>query len=242
MCELKIFTPTYNRAKELKRLYESLNCQTNKNFEWLIIDDGSTDLTKLEVDLWKLESKINIQYFYKENGGKFSAYNFALDMVEEKLNVCIDSDNWLDIRFVEKILKLHEQYKEEKDVISYVLPRSTSGKISKIEKNKNIENKKIDGWIVTTDFPEAQETTRIFKPNALRGIRFTPFEGEKFQTEAVIYIQAAYRGKMLFHNEYLEFGVYLKDGLFNNYDKLLKENPKGVALNHRLLINYLKSH
>ena len=61
---LTIFTPTYNKSNLLLHLYKSLCEQINKDFLWLIIDDGSKDNTKELVDIWKEENKIKIQYIY----------------------------------------------------------------------------------------------------------------------------------------------------------------------------------
>ncbi len=65
-----IFTPTYNRKELLTNLYESLKNQTYKDFEWIIVDDGSSDGTELSVRQFLDEKILNIKYFYKENGGK----------------------------------------------------------------------------------------------------------------------------------------------------------------------------
>jgi len=77
MKKITIFTPTYNRRNLLGRLYESLKTQTNKNFVWLIVDDGSSDNTEEIINKYKKEKVVDIQYFYKENGGKHTALDFA---------------------------------------------------------------------------------------------------------------------------------------------------------------------
>lgn len=59
---LTIFTPSYNRAYILPKLYESLKRQTDKRFEWVIVDDGSVDDTESLVNGWINESLININY------------------------------------------------------------------------------------------------------------------------------------------------------------------------------------
>ena len=71
-----VFTPTYNRAYILSRLYESLCRQTSSAFEWLIVDDGSTDNTQNMISKWIEEGKISIRYFKQENGGKQRAHVF----------------------------------------------------------------------------------------------------------------------------------------------------------------------
>ena len=73
-----VFTPTYQRAHTLKRLYESLLRQKEKDFEWIIVDDGSTDNTKEVVDNFISQAKINIKYVFQENAGKHTAHNEAL--------------------------------------------------------------------------------------------------------------------------------------------------------------------
>ena len=106
MKTLTVFTPTYNRAHTLPRLYESLCHQTCNDFEWLVIDDGSNDGTEDLVSKWIEESVIPIKYIYKENGGLYTGYNTAYANTETELNVCIDSDDAMPDSAVEKILSL----------------------------------------------------------------------------------------------------------------------------------------
>ena len=74
--EMTIFTPTYNRRKEIINLYNSLQMQTCKKFEWLVVDDGSTDNTKELFEKWIQEDNdFVIRYFYQNNGGKHRAIN-----------------------------------------------------------------------------------------------------------------------------------------------------------------------
>lgn len=92
---LTIFTPTYNRAHTLPRLYQSLCRQTDKDFQWLVVDDGSTDDTRLLIDGYIKESIIPVDYIYKENGGLYTGYNAAYEHIDTELNVCIDSDDFM---------------------------------------------------------------------------------------------------------------------------------------------------
>lgn len=106
MKTLTIFTPTYNRAHTLPRIYESLKAQTAEDFEWLVVDDGSTDGTEELVRAWMEEGRIPIRYIHKENGGLYTAYNTAYANIETELNVCIDSDDALPADAVEKIVSI----------------------------------------------------------------------------------------------------------------------------------------
>ena len=105
MKTLTVFTPTYNRAHTLTRTYDSLCRQTCKDFEWLVIDDGSTDNTRELIQGFIDEAIIPICYIYKENGGLYTGYNTAYANIETELNVCIDSDDYMPENAVELIVR-----------------------------------------------------------------------------------------------------------------------------------------
>ena len=105
MKTLTVFTPTYNRAHTLERLYRSLCAQTCQDFDWLVIDDGSTDGTAALIRSFMEEKQIPVQYIYKENGGLYTGYNVAYTTIETELNVCIDSDDTMPENAVEIILQ-----------------------------------------------------------------------------------------------------------------------------------------
>jgi len=92
---ISIITPTYNRAATLHRCYESLSRQTFKDFEWIIVDDGSTDKTADIVEAWQLESPMTIHYYKKTNGGKPSAVNQGVKLARAPMCAILDSDDAL---------------------------------------------------------------------------------------------------------------------------------------------------
>ena len=75
--ELTILTPTYNREKQIKKLYNSLASQGYSDFTWLIIDDGSTDNTKEVIQSFQEKSIFRILYFYKKNGGNGTEHGYG---------------------------------------------------------------------------------------------------------------------------------------------------------------------
>lgn len=95
MKSITVFTPTYNRAPTLLRVYESLLKQSNQNFIWLIVDDGSTDITSETVLQWVNEDKIKIDYFYRCHGGKHKAMEFGFSKFATKYALSLDSDDFL---------------------------------------------------------------------------------------------------------------------------------------------------
>jgi len=107
---ITVYTATYNRAHLLPQVYESLCRQTNKDFEWLIVDDGSTDSTHELVQSWIEQGVIQIQYLLKENGGVHTARDLAYETCKTELLVSCDSDDYLLDDAVEQILSFWEQH------------------------------------------------------------------------------------------------------------------------------------
>ncbi|WP_292654746.1 glycosyltransferase family 2 protein [Nitratifractor sp.] len=96
---LTLFTPTYNRVHTLHRVYESICNQTlqKKNgeylFEWIVVDDGSTDETEALIERWKTESEFPIIYIRQENRGKAAAALRAIPIARGELFLFADSDD-----------------------------------------------------------------------------------------------------------------------------------------------------
>lgn len=108
-----VFTATYNRGDLLHRVYEALLVQTNQNFEWLIIDDGSTDSTANSIDAMKRDGRLQIRYFYKENGGVHTAHNMAIRLARGRFFLRLDSDDACSPDAIETLLKAWSTIGEE---------------------------------------------------------------------------------------------------------------------------------
>lgn len=93
--QFTVFTPTHNRAETLSRVLESLRSQTFRDFEWLVIDDGSTDQTRELVDIWSrdLDIEFPIRYLWQENAHKKVAHNRAVKEARGEMLVVFDSDD-----------------------------------------------------------------------------------------------------------------------------------------------------
>ncbi len=105
---ITIFTPTYNRAYRLSNLFNSLRVQTDKNFEWLIVDDGSTDETEQLVRTFIGGADFNIRYVKQLNGGKHRAINRGIQLARGSLFLIVDSDDFLTKNAVEIIYKNYD--------------------------------------------------------------------------------------------------------------------------------------
>lgn len=99
-----IFTPTYNRAHTLHRVFESLQQQTFRDFEWLVVDDGSTDGTSQLIQQWKALADFPIRYVQQPNYGKHIAFNRGVGKANGIYFLPIDSDDAFLPDALEKML------------------------------------------------------------------------------------------------------------------------------------------
>ena len=225
-----IFTPTYNRAHTLVRLYNSLESQTLKDFEWLVIDDGSEDDTRKYIKELQSESSFKIRYVYQKNSGKQAAYNVGIANTESELFMCIDSDDQLKNNSLEELerawslLNSHEK-------------KNCAGII--------FLGCDIKGNVIGTELPQIKFSTMydlyhkfsvkgdkglLFQTEILKKYNFPTQSGEKFITEAVLYNRIGKNHKFYCLNKALEIVDYQKDGLSSRYQQLMLENPIGSSI------------
>lgn len=226
---LTIFTPTYNRAYILPKLYQSLISQKNKNFVWLIVDDGSTDNTKELVETFKNENLIEIEYFYQENKGKHYAINTSLRHTKTDFFIVIDSDDFIGENAVEEIEILCRKIENDDQIAGFTIisfPTETPFDKEKYGKKEWISEGKI-----TYDWEFQGEMVFGFKTKIHQKFLFPEFEGEKFCAESLVLRRIEREYKILCTNKVLVFGDYLQDGLSSKFYHLLLKNPKGSLLN-----------
>ena len=223
---LYIVTPTYNRAKELCILYKTLKSQTCLDFKWLVVDDGSTDETPLLIAKFQEDSCVAIDSLKKDNGGKHTAYNLALDYMSKiDCHIVVDSDDWLAMDAVEQILQDLEKTSNKE--IGIVYPRygrnSSPQWLSDNVKYVSIPDIKLKYGL-------SIETAIVIKNLFIGQLRLPSFEGEKFLSEEIFYIMLSEFGKFLPLNRRIYFFEYLEHGLTNNLFHLWKKNPKSTYL------------
>lgn len=235
---LTVFTPAYNRAHTIDRTYESLCRQTCKDFEWLVVDDGSKDSTRELVEGWIAENRIPIRYIYQENQGMHGAHNTAYRNITTELNTCIDSDDYMPDDAVEKIITFWKEHGSEEYAGIVGLDQA------------------MDGDIIGTRFPkDLKETTLMgFYRNGGKGDKklvyrtdvvhqypeYPIFEGERYVGLSYLYMLIDQDYKLLTMNEPLVIVDYQQEGSSYNMFRQYLNNPKGFAFLRREYMPYAK--
>ncbi len=234
--KVSICTPTYNRAHCLDRLYNSLVDQTSKDFEWIIIDDGSKDKTKEKVEYFLDQKKIDVKYFYKNNGGKHTAIKEALNYATGDYFFIVDSDDYLKCTAVAVIIEKFS---------------GISSNFAGIAFMKEFENGNLVGTTFKGDYLDATSLERskfkirgdkaeVFFTKILKKYPFPVFDNEKFLTEAIIWNRIANDGyKIRWFNESIYVCQYQNDGLSMSVNYL--KSFDGYTLFVKELLSYKSS-
>lgn len=227
--KLTIFTPTYNRGYIIENLYRSLQRQTVTDFEWLVVDDGSSDNTAELFKKWQNEENaFPIRYYYKENGGKHRAINYALDLAEGELFFTVDSDDYLTDDAVEKISAWLESLPKDINFCGFAgnLGTAVDNTINTLFSDPYFDGTALDRYGKIDG-----ERAMIFFTKIHKQYKYPEFENEKFMTEAVTWNRMAVDGyKMRFYNDIIWIYEYLEDGLTKAGNKLFLNNPRGYGL------------
>lgn len=235
---LTIFTPTYNRAYLLPRLYNSLLAQKNKNFEWIIIDDESSDDTQNVVNAFLLnDNEFPIIFESQKHGGKHRAINRALEIAQGDFFFIVDSDDYIVENAVELLYKWSTEIQSE-------MVCGISGLKMLVTRNERIcksmqwKDKKyiVAGNLEREKYGLLGDMAEVYKTDIMRANRFPEFENEYFVTENVCWNAIAAKGyKLLWFNEVIYMCDYLKDGLTQNGANAIQ----GHINNYRGFIYYI---
>lgn len=232
---LTIYTPTYNRSFELQKLYESLCGQTEKEFIWLVVDDGSTDDTKYKVQQWIDEKRILVKYVYKENGGVHTARDLAYKLVESELVFGIDSDDVALPNMVENVLKTWEKCKNE-DVCGMIAPVCSADGNNICSAYPRIDRASYQ--TLTYKYHCVGDYSMIIRAEVMKNIPEAPvFENEKLIGEGFKWIQLPDKPFIIMQEMSLIHN-YLEDGYSKNVRKLWFKNLNGFRANYN---QFLKS-
>lgn len=224
---ITVFTPTYNREQLLVRLYLSLCKQKYKNFEWIIVDDGSIDQTENIINEFIFENKIQkIRYFKQQNSGKHVAFNMAIEKARGELFICVDSDDYLIEDALAIIYQYYNKYRETNNICGLVFQKgySIEQRINKKYKDfEFIEN--YNNYIINNEFKG--DKCEVFITNILKKYRFPIFANEKFLSEGFLYSKIGREYEYVFIDKIIYLCEYQETGLTKSGRRLRINNPLG---------------
>lgn len=235
---ITVFTPTYNRAYTLQRLYESLRKQSQYDFEWLIVDDGSTDNTESLVQEFIRENSLfNIRYVKKENEGKHIAINVGTKIARGKLFFIVDSDDALSTNAIEAIEKTEKEIAGMDGFAGVVglrgnfegFPIKSPGEQYSQSELENLMGTYIDATSLEYRYKYKIQGDRaeVVYTEIIKNIPFPKIEGEKFMEESYLWTSLSKMGlKFRWFNQVIYLCEYLQDGLTNNMREIVKKNWK----------------
>ncbi|MCE7058629.1 glycosyltransferase family 2 protein [Dyadobacter sp. CY343] len=230
--KISVFTPTYNRADLLQRLYVSLTKQTFRDFEWVVVDDGSTDGTADVMKEFIAAQNFPIRYQYQENAGKPMAVNQGVSMALGELFFIVDSDDWLPEDSLETMWFHWDNVKKLPDAMQFA---GISG--NRIHSNGEVNGGSVDYDILDTDNFDYRlsrhykgDKAEAYATNILRQYPFPVFENEKHCPESLVWYRIANHYKLRYFNKGVYVGDYLEGGLTNSSKFVRAKYPRYSTL------------
>lgn len=231
---ITILTPTYNRASLLPRLFDSLLRQTNRDFEWIVVDDGSTDDTREVVANLKEKcgGAFPMGYVYKANGGKHMAINIGAERARGELLFIADSDDLLTDDALETVANSWHDISDDKSfagIAGLDIAMDTREVIGSGLPQEHIDCNAIDiryRHHVTGDMKE------VFRTEVLREFPFPEFAGERFCPEQLVWFRMARRYRLRYINKPIYIADYQPDGITAGITMARMRNPSASMLTY----------
>jgi glycosyltransferase involved in cell wall biosynthesis len=233
-----VFTPTFNRAHTLHRAYLSLQAQTCRDFEWLIVDDGSSDGTEELVKRWQREALVPIRYVRQPHGGAHRAHQNCLEEARGELIIKLDSDDGCVATALER-LKHHWLAIPTTERATYsgvtALCQDQSGNLV----GDSFPNSPLDCSAAELEY---KHRVRGEKWGCVRAdvLRMFPYPNDvpgNFIPESYVWVQVSQQFKTRHVNEILR--VYWTDAPSLVHGR---PEPKRNAVGHRLMFQMVLNH
>ena len=223
-----VFIPTFNRAHTLDRALQSIADQTFRDFEVLIIDDGSTDETHSLVRLWQQIANFPIRYFLQENQGKHVAHNHAVKHARGVFFVELDSDDSLHPLALER-------FKYHWDAIPDNVKETFAGVEGLcVDLDGTVSRDRFPEEVMDSDYLEITKKYKVMgdkknaiRTNVLRRFPYPQFEDEKHVRDDLILKRMSRHYRFRYINEVVQIIEYQPDGLSANVFAMRMRNPRG---------------
>lgn len=233
---ITVFTPTFNRQHTLKRLYKSLVNQEYENFEWLIVDDGSTDDTDQLVEKFQNEGKLKIKYLKKKNEGKHIAVKEGVKLAKGKYFFIVDSDDMLMKKALQTIQDYDEKYDDNSAGFYFRMIDYTNKKlIGDSFPNKEFVSNHVHKIYVLNIKGDLAE---VIKTDVLKNIEIPKFDNEKFCAESLFLNRIAKSYNSWYIDKPIYIAQYLSDGLTSNSILNRRKSPLYASLIYKELAEF----
>lgn len=227
-----ILTPLYNRSEFIDRLYSCLCTQTVKDFQWLIIDDGSRENSGDKFAELEKTAPFCVEYHYKENGGKHTALNFAHPFIKSDYVLILDSDDTLTPDAVETVCEYIKKYSDDKSIGVFSFQRGKDREHPLVEYACQEEISDHVGYRINGNRPG--DSCEVVRTEVLREYPFPVFEGEKFLSEAHLWIKSAEKYKTVYVRKVIYINDYQKGGLTDSGHRMRRTCPLGGMYTQKL--------
>ena len=233
MTELTILTPAYNRAGLLKNCYHSLLKQSCFDFEWIVVNDGSTDETgEVMREVCASNPPFPIQYIEKENGGKHTALNAAHPYIRGRYVLILDSDDTLTPDAVECVRAAWNNYESDLSIgIVTLLKGSNPEHPNCYAKDENVP---VDIMSYRRVCVRSSDACEVIRAELFRALPFPVFPGERFLSEGALWNRVSFTHKCVYVNRVIYLCNYLEGGLTKSGKPLRIRNPRGGMYNANL--------
>ncbi len=271
MALVTIFTPSYNRAHLLRDAYESLceqdfnlnsNSNLNSPFEWLIVDDGSTDNTEEVVNGFIQEKKIPVRYFKKPNGGKHTAINFGAKEAKGELFWILDSDDSLPKDAISRVISVWKSLEDDFDF--NINSNFNLGSDERESKSRSKLKSRIagicgymahhDGKIIGSPIVKkgtmvssiemrhklhiTGDMMEVWRTDVMREFPFPEIHNERFCPEALVWNRIAKKYPLYMIPDVIYYRDYLDGGLTDNIVKIRMKSPIASMMTYSELFGY----
>ena len=227
-CVFSIFIPTYNRAHTLPRAFESIESQSFRSFEVVIVDDGSTDGTADLVEKWRSEVTFPVYYYRQENQGKHAAFNTALPHLHGELTIVLDSDD----KLADEALTIFYRYWQSIDKAERKAFAGVEGLTAFFD--GRIAGHRFPKDTFDSDYIHLHRHYRIrgdkknaIRTDILRRFPYPQFPGERHVRPSLLWERISKEFKFRYFNEVVQLIEYQEGGLSDNRFRLRVSNPQG---------------
>jgi glycosyltransferase involved in cell wall biosynthesis len=201
--QFTVLTPAYNRPHTLGRVYESLKAQTFKDFEWLIVDDSTTDDVQKVVRSWLSETDFFVRYLKQNNSGKHVAHNTGVMQAQGKFTVILDDDDTLTPTALETFYCIWQTIPEDEHKgfsgVAALCTNRDTGELLGGKFPQDIFDS--DTVAINYLYHLGDDRQGFTRTDILREYLFPTFNGEKYITEGLVWNRVSRKYKIRYLNE-----------------------------------------